>query len=67
MNLKLQVALCFFLDNIVVEWIQDAAPRESAYSRADVSSVIPHATMKKLFLTNGDSEGKDHRASFVVA
>ncbi|XP_076815353.1 dynein axonemal heavy chain 5-like isoform X1 [Clavelina lepadiformis] len=37
-------------------YYQDAAPRESAYSRADVASVIPSVSTKKLFLTNGDGE-----------
>ena len=36
---------------------QEIIPRESAYTRTDVTSVIPTTTTKKLFLTKGDGEG----------
>ena len=45
------------LSNLSIFPLQEAVPRESAYSRAEVASVIPHTSAKKLFLTNGDSEG----------
>uniref|UniRef100_H2XPC8 AAA+ ATPase domain-containing protein n=1 Tax=Ciona intestinalis TaxID=7719 RepID=H2XPC8_CIOIN len=48
-------------------YYQDVAPRESAYSRAaDVASVIPSISAKKLFLTNGDGDALTGFCYFFV-